>query len=59
MGNIDELTREEWHFWMYECCTDPDTGKKYGWGKVLDYIGVEWEEPPQTQISIYDFLQEA
>ncbi len=24
---------KEWHFWMYEM----------GWGKVLDYIGVEWE----------------
>lgn len=20
--------------------------KKYGWGKVLDYFGVEWENPP-------------
>ena len=31
----------EWRYWMYECCTDDD-GNKYGWGKVLDYIGVEW-----------------
>lgn len=35
---------KEWEFWMYRCCTDPETGEKYGWGKVLDYIGVEWED---------------
>ena len=34
---------------MYKCCTDPDTGEKYGWGRVLNYIGVEWEdEYPET-----------
>lgn len=26
---------KEWKFWMYDV----------GWGKVLDYIGVEWETP--------------
>lgn len=40
---------------MYKCCTDKETGEKYGWGKVLDYIGVEWEdhfvaEPEQMDI---------
>ena len=30
---------KEWHFWMYECCVD-ENGEKYGWSKVLDYIGV-------------------
>lgn len=40
---------KEWEFWMYKCCTDPDTGEKYGWGRVLNYIGVEWEdEYPET-----------
>jgi len=29
---------------MYRCCTDPETGERFGWGRVLDYIGVEWEE---------------
>ena len=24
--------------------TDPNTGEKYGWGRVLDYIGVQWED---------------
>lgn len=28
---------------MYRCVKDPETGETYGWGKVLDYIGVEWE----------------
>ena len=40
---------------MYRCCTDPDTGEKYGLGRVLDYIGVEWENPPEIQMSIFDF----
>ena len=30
---------KEWEFWMY----------KMGWGKVLDYIGVDWESPIETQ----------
>ena len=49
---------KEWEFWMYRCVTDPDTGEKYGWGRVLDYIGVEWETPYDTdcigQISIFE-----
>ncbi|MCL6557402.1 MAG: hypothetical protein K6U74_01125 [Firmicutes bacterium] len=31
---LREDNPKEWHFWMY----------KMGWGKVLDYIGVKWEE---------------
>ena len=38
--------QKEWEFWMYRCCTDPETGEKFGWGRVLDYIGVEWENIP-------------
>lgn len=37
---------KEWEFWMYRCCTDPETGEKFGWGRVLDYIGVPWENVP-------------
>ena len=37
---------KEWEFWMHQCCTDPETGEKFGWGRVLDYIGVEWENVP-------------
>lgn len=35
---------KEWEFWMYRCCTGPETGEKFGWGRVLDYIGVAWED---------------
>lgn len=58
---FDQLRRrnyKEWEFWMYRCCTDPDTGEKYGWGRVLDYIGVDWEDewlPEPEQMSFEDF----
>lgn len=45
---LRERNPQEWAFWMYRCCTDPKTGEKYGWGRVLDYIGVEWENEYQT-----------
>ena len=41
---LREQNEKEWNFWMYDCVTDPDTGEKYGWGRVLDYIGVKWED---------------
>lgn len=57
---LRERNHKEWEFWMYRCCTDPETGEIYGWGKVLDYIGVEWENIPEGteipgQINITDF----
>ena len=36
---------------MKRCCKDED-GTPYGWGRILDYIGVEWENEPE----IYDQL---
>lgn len=49
----------EWEFWMKKCCTDKTTGNKYGWGRVLDYIGVEWEDKytdwEKQQMSLFDF----
>lgn len=45
---LREQNPKEWEFWMYRCCTDPETGEKYGWGRVLDYIGVGWENLPDT-----------
>lgn len=42
---LREDNPKEWHFWMYECCVD-ENGEKYGWGKVLDYIGIGWEDIP-------------
>lgn len=49
---------KEWEFWMYRCCTDSESGEKYGWGRVLDYIGVKWEdkwraEPEQITLNLY------
>lgn len=44
---IREQNPKEWEFWMYRCCTD-ENGEKYGWGRVLDWIGVEWENEWDT-----------
>lgn len=41
---LRERNPKEWEFWMYRCCVDKETGEKFGWGKVLDYIGVGWED---------------
>lgn len=38
---LKEKNYKEWEYWMYKCCTD-ENGNKYGWAKVLDYIGVEY-----------------
>ena len=40
---------------MYRCCTD-STGEKYGWGRVLDWIGVEWEDEyhEQKQMNLFE-----
>lgn len=53
---------------MYECCTD-ENGEKYGWGRVLDYINIGWEDDPYQankkkdkelilpgQINMFDFM---
>lgn len=53
---LRERNPKEWEFWMYRCCTDPKTGERYGWGRVLDYIGVGWEDIPQVQMTIEDYL---
>lgn len=53
---------KEWDFWMNRCCTD-ENGNPFGWGKVLDYIGVGWRDPldylPKNadQISIFDEVE--
>ena len=38
---------KEWDFWMRGCVTDTATGETYGWGRVLDWIGVEWRNSGQ------------
>lgn len=57
---LRKRNRKEWEFWMYRCCTDPNTGEKYGWGRVLDYIGVDWEDewtPEAEQLNLFDYLE--
>lgn len=40
---LRESNPKEWDFWMNRCCTD-QSGNPYGWGLVLDYIGVGWKD---------------
>lgn len=40
---LKEDNPKEWDFYMRKCVKDPVTGEVYGWGKVLDYIGIGWE----------------
>ncbi|MDE7038343.1 MAG: hypothetical protein K2O98_10425, partial [Lachnospiraceae bacterium] len=56
---LRERNPKEWEFYMYRCCTDPDTREKYGWGRVLDYIGVEWEDIPGVQVDLADCFPSA
>ena len=39
---LKETNPKEWQYWMFECITDEQTGEKYGWSRVLDYIGVKY-----------------
>lgn len=52
---LRERNPKEWEFYMKKCCFDPETGEHYGWGRVLDYIGVGWEDIPGVQMEIFDF----
>lgn len=43
---LREDNYKEWHFWMYDM----------GWGQVLDYIGVNWEDEyqePDEQLNLF------
>lgn len=44
---LREQNPQEWEFWMYRCVTD-ETGT-YGWGRVLDWIGVGWKNDWRTE----------
>lgn len=48
---------KEWEYLMYKLVTD-ENGDKYGWGRVLDYIGVPWEDIPITQQTIFDVFSD-
>lgn len=56
---LRERNEKEWEFWMYRCVKDKETGEVYGWGKVLDYIGVEWGDRyvdwERRQMNIFEF----
>lgn len=49
---------KEWEYLMYHIVKDKKTGEEYGWGKVLDYIGVEWEDIPPIQMTLFDFIEQ-
>ena len=53
---LREDNPKEWEYYMYKCCTD-ENGNKFGWGKVLDYIGVSWEDIPPEQMTIDDWMK--
>ena len=37
-----ESNPKEWEFWMNEM----------GWGHVLDYIGIEWRQEEEAQLTL-------
>lgn len=39
-----ERNKKEWEYNIYHLCKDKD-GNDFGWGHVLDYIGVPWRNP--------------
>lgn len=54
---LRERNPKYWDFLMYRCVTD-ESGT-YGWGRVLDYLGIEWENEPgqiKGQMNIFDFI---
>ena len=51
-----ERNPKEWDYWMNQCCVD-EHGERFGWGRVLDYIGVGWRPETLTyQITLDDYL---
>lgn len=61
-----ERSPKEWDFWLNRCCVDDD-GVVFGWGRVLDYVGIPWKDPEhwwldpngeqmEGQINIFDII---
>ena len=44
---LRERNPKEWEFWMMNCCLD-EKGQPFGWGVVLDYLGIGWRDIPNT-----------
>lgn len=61
-----ERNPKEWEFWMLKCCKHED-GTEYGWGEVLDYIGIKWRDPAhwwlesevKDQRTIFDYFTDS
>ena len=61
-----ERNPKEWEFWMLRCCKHED-GTEYGWGEVLDYIGIKWRDPAHwwlesevaDQRTIFDYFTDS
>lgn len=61
-----ERNPKEWEFWMMKCCKHED-GTEYGWGEVLDYIGIKWRDPAHwwlesevaDQRTIFDYFTDS
>lgn len=45
---LREQNPREWEYWMHHVMQDGD-GQWYGWGRVLDYVDVEWREEVAPQ----------
>lgn len=45
---LRERNPKEWDYWMNKCCID-DNGNPFGWGTVLDYIGIDWRDTPDIK----------
>lgn len=39
---LHESNPKEWEYLMFGCCVD-ENGTRFGWSRVLDYIGVDWK----------------
>lgn len=52
---LRQTNPKAWNYWMYHVCKD-DNGNEYGWGRVLDYIGVQWRDLPENyeQTTLFD-----
>ncbi|MDK2813849.1 MAG: hypothetical protein PWQ08_1104 [Clostridiales bacterium] len=46
---LKQSNRKEWDFWMNHVMQD-ENGEWYGWGRVLDYIGIGWADDPSGQL---------
>ena len=56
---LKERNPKYWDFLMHHAVKD-ESGE-YGWGRVLDYLEIEWENEPgqiRGQMNIWDFLDD-